>query len=168
MSYCAIKAIAKGGKVAEESEYRNAWLGAMSLWTHLMKKYLRRPGEDDAALNGRVFYTGQAKEIWGLYKDERLSQDEKIALACTFDNVLIRKKDMKRVAEALKNVGKEMGGYEVCHVSSWGYAIDGMLSKKTADRLMGVGFYHTSVAEDPWPVGSNIRRNKDRWFLAVA
>lgn len=91
--------------------------GNMFVWRTLEQKYLPSLPHNDWMLTDKDSYIsridayGLTKEeyqnnlqdIWMLIFDNRLTVDEKIVLESTFSQVLIKREDFKRVADAFDN-----------------------------------------------------------------
>ena len=97
------------------AEIPNASNGAWVFWMYLEEKYLGflpnpiLPERGISRLASLDKKDHQA--LWDLWKDERLSQHERIVLFTTFDKKYILKKDIPEIAEALTKVYLEMGDY---------------------------------------------------------
>lgn len=105
----------KKGKWILFSEIPKASSGAWIFWMYLEEKYLGflpNPVFPDNGLSRlSSLDSKEHQELWDLWKDERLSQHERLTLFTTFDKKYILKKDIPMVVEALKKVYSEMGDY---------------------------------------------------------
>lgn len=103
MSYTEIYRITKAGNTVLAGEIQNSWRGAMAVWNYLEEKYLPQKFAYGMKVSRMVSFdeTGQ-QEVWGLSKDPRLSEAERICMMSTFDNVMVRKKDFDRLCKAFR------------------------------------------------------------------
>lgn len=121
------KASRRRGKWYLASEINRPDLGALALWMYLEEKYL---GLKPSLLDPDIKYTRMAslkredrQEIWDLCEDKRLSSHERLVLFSTFDKNYLLIKDVPLVAESMRKVHQEMGGY-----SNFGEQADALLN----------------------------------------
>lgn len=146
------------------AEVSNSWRGAMAIWTWLEEKYLpvyrggvkharwyqeNMSDEDILRLNGfrptRLIAAtdpDDSKEIWALADDERLTTDQKIVLATTFDNCLVKAETIPRVLRAFRAFGGETSLNEQAD------AIEKAIEEHP--EITAVGWNQTSVCADSW------------------
>ena len=74
--------------------------GALYLWNSLSKKYL--------GCEFDLLDVNNAKEVWALYKDKRLTRNERIVLASTFDNNSCKPSNIKELVNALREVNHSL------------------------------------------------------------
>jgi hypothetical protein len=158
MSYTEIYGFDKEGNAYCEAEVKNAWRGAMAIWNTLEKKYLPkyRPSYvpsyiSDDNVEGFLGYKPSRltammddkamKEVWGLANDSRLKDCERIALASTFDRVIIKRENMLRLISAFREFDGETS------LKAQADLIEKMLND---ENCMAVGFNQTSVNGDTW------------------
>ena len=162
MSCVEIFKFTAAGTADSMCEVRNSWRFAMAVWHALEEKYLPpyRPfyvpdwvpvGSEEAFLHykpHRVTTVRMSesepdpmKEIWELYFDDRLSEEEKIVLGTTFDYVLVKAADLPKVIAAYKAFEGETNLLEQCKVLE-------MLQNDA--ECTAVGWNGTSVCADNW------------------
>jgi hypothetical protein len=184
MSYTEIYSFGKDGNAYSYEDVKNAFRGAMAVWGFLEEKYLSdyRPSFvpvniPDSKIEQYLHYKptrvssasddNAMKEIWALFRDERLLKEERIVLGTTFDNVLVKKENIQEVIDAF-------------------YKFEGETSlKEQADILkelindgdtIAIGWNQTSVCEGWTSKGLydeeneetatyNLFKQKDHWFL---
>lgn len=138
MSYCEVIEFRRG-KPGESLECRNAWGGAAFIWSALFDTYLKDPkipyhnwlGEDNS-------------KLWALHARKDIEPALRNVLRSTFDYALVYRKDFKRFAGDLRYFVTWAGTRDaVCHLLAWADFIE-------RSKAQAVGFYHTSVAENPW------------------
>jgi hypothetical protein len=91
-----------GRDPGEIGETRNAWRGAMYVWTDVAKRYC---GMDRFPMFGSG--DEASYRVWHSFKDPRMPQHEKIVLLSTLDNAAAYGRDAKVVAEAFDRYGRE-------------------------------------------------------------
>ena len=111
VSYTEIYGFDKEGNAYFQGEVKNAWRGAMAVWSILEEKYLPayRPSFVPAHVPDSMieqflgykptrcsaaFDDNAMKSIWQLVNDKRLKECERIVLASTFDYVIIKKRKL--------------------------------------------------------------------------
>ncbi len=158
MSYTEIYGFNKEGFAYSEADVKNAHRGAMAIWSILENRYLPqyRPSYvpsyiSDEELERYCHYKpartsafmdeNAMKEVWNLVDDERLKDCEKIALASTFDHVIINKDDFPRLINAFREFEGQTSLKEQADI------IEKML---TDENCIAVGFNQTSVNGDTW------------------
>lgn len=138
MSRSTLLVAREDGRFAQGFEYANSWLGAAAIWTRLFDTYVPKRTPYDSWLGD------EGGRLWALINDERLTADERIALAITFDNCVIGRDEMPRVADALDNFGKHLAN---SHLPMWAARLREFARDPT---VRGVAFHHTSVTSNPW------------------
>jgi hypothetical protein len=105
VSYTELYKITKTGNVKPYKEYQNSWRGAMMIWRKLEEKYLPpflpdwfmpTPNHTSAHRNT----VEEMQEVWDLVEDSRLTIQERICMATTFDGYWIKRDIFGAVAEA--------------------------------------------------------------------
>lgn len=140
MSYCEI-IIFKDGKPTGGIEYRNSWGGAARIWDALFEKYLKDP-----AIPYHTWVSGDHQPLWDLAKRKTLPEHERAVHASTFDHAYISQTNFPRFCTNLRTFDQAFPkGQKVSHLQAWADTIE----KLDAD-VEAVGFYGTSVAENPW------------------
>lgn len=125
MSQIIIYRFRKDGTAVKHAWFMNAWKGSVAIWQALEQKYLPpyvpefamrkwwyRPGMTTQELAEKLHFapsrtgvgTGSAiQEIWDLADNPQVSEDDRIVLLTTLDNMLLRKENIPRAAAAFRN-----------------------------------------------------------------
>jgi hypothetical protein len=165
MSYTEIYEFNKNGKIINVSEIQNAWRGAMAIWGIIEKKYLKPLPKPiwmlDRDYNTRgysrcdMIYTGNDSpmhEIWNCFDSDEISEIDRIVLGTTFDNILVKYKNINRVIDAFIKFEGETSLKEQAEI---------LRKINPEDRIYAIGWNQTSVCEG-W---RNFKSNKKRNFL---
>ncbi len=168
MSYTTIHTFGHDGRLRDECTFiQNAWRGGMALWLLLEKKYLP-PLNPLFPKSSRVFSLDPeiSDEFWHLIDDDRLSGDDRVALATTYDHVLVRRENLPRVIKAFRS-----SEFEETSLPEQADA----LSKIYEDEdVSAVGWQQTSVSDDMWcdwddekdeGIPYNWKEGDRHWFL---
>lgn len=163
MSYTEIYGFDKKGNAYLAAQIPNAWRGMVAILNTLEKRYLPKyrapwiPNDiPDEVIEQRPYYqvtrvqsfivNGDQKgiqEVWNLIYDDRLKDCEKIALASTFDGVIIKKKNFQRLITAFREFEGETSLKEQADI----------IEKMLHDRnCIAVGFNQSSINTDSWGV----------------
>lgn len=142
MSYTEIYLVPQSGGVELYRELRNSWHGAILLWSHLSERYL---GE---SLSLAMMRDGS--RLWNLVKDTRLSRDERIALATTFDRVMVKQEHFRLVADAIDRMIREPNS--AGHWGNWPAQADALRYLALDSMCFAVAWNQTSVNDDTWTV----------------
>lgn len=172
MSYTEIYGLTKNSAFILE-EIRNAWRGAMAIWLILEKKYLPKyypkwgiKKDEDYSRTSDLFNENAMKEIWDLFKSDKVSRTDKIVLGTTFDNVLVKVDSLQEVLTAFRNFEGETSLKEQANTIEKAIAAD--------SKIIAIGWNQTSVNESPWTFfdnereedcGYNIETGTRHWFL---
>lgn len=158
MSYTEIFGFDRNGDAYLQDEVTNAWRRAMSIWSILEERYLPqyRPSFIPKHIENKdiekvlgykpsrtscIFDNKAMKEIWNLADDERLKSNEKIALATTFDYVIIKKENFEQLIKAFREFEGNTSLKEQADI------IEKMLND---ENCIALGFNQTSVNGDNW------------------
>jgi hypothetical protein len=141
MSHCEIIAF-RNNKADREIELRNAWGGHAMVWTVLFDLYLKNPHKE---YDSWITQSSNDSPLWKLHRDPRLAECERAVLVSTYDHALIMQKDFERFTAHLREFLAQSAG-----VVSWSHlpAYDQFICENM--DAQAIGFYGTSVAEDPW------------------
>lgn len=96
MSYCEIYAVNKEGDIHFYDEARNAWGGAMHIWTKLSEKY----GKSGSLITG--FDT-----LWKMYGGDVISERDNLVLGSTFDKAICQKERLPELIKAMESFNDE-------------------------------------------------------------
>ena len=142
MSRTEIYGFNKDGKAREIGGVQNAFRGAMAVWNILDKKYLPLFEPEWAMVGGEYLRAADKvaiKEIWGLFKDEKVSIVDRIVLGSTFDKVIVEKENLPELLKAFREFEGETSLKEQADII-----------EKNMDRVIAVGWNQTSVNCDTW------------------
>lgn len=163
MSCTEIIKFDKKGESSLAGEVKNAIRRSFAVWNYLSHKYLGR----QFSIFGK---TSEQEEVWSLFEDDRLSEDEKIILGTTFDYVLIKKEDIPRVIEAFSTLDeKEVGRV----VKEWRENPIGISLPKQIEILknlladedcIAIGWHQNSVSCNMW-YDYNCIVGDEHWYL---
>ncbi len=146
MSCTTIFGFDKNGDSFEISDIKNAWRGAFAIWEYLGNKFIK---------NFKMFDTKSMKKVWKLKVEDGLSKDELIVLYSTFDNVLIKRENIKRLLKAMRNFDYETSLKEQA---------DDIEHYINNNETLAIGFHQNSVSCEKW-YGYNFLKTKEHWFL---
>lgn len=150
MSYTEIVGFNKEGDAYSQADIHNAFRGAMAVWRAMEEKYLH-VGRFSRCVMGSE---KDMKEIWDLAGSEKVSDNDKICLASTFDNVVVKKKDFQKVINAFREFDAETSLKEQADV----------LEEMLADEdCIAVAWNQTSVNENTWLSGGGYDEEKDEY-----
>lgn len=160
MSRTTLKAAFADGDMINVKEYRNSWRGAVMIWSYLAERYLGEkwyPGSD-----------GLNRRLWDLAEAERVPFIERVALATTFDRVLVQGADRELLHHCLMAMATLLPA-------------ENSLAEQAKDILAlaasvrAIGWQQTSVAADFWWVEGdeeafdgrpyNIDKDSVHWWL---
>lgn len=152
------------GDVLAADEARNAHRGAMWIWNVLWRKYLLESCDPDK----------EYERLWALAKNPDVPLLDRVALASTFDNVMIPAEHMELVAQALEQV--EPGTENLQKQAA-------ELRKAKAEGYQAFCWNQTSVNSSPWSVQEecpecgcdcmgdfrpyNIHKDLGHWFFKL-
>jgi hypothetical protein len=157
MSTTEIYSFDKEGNASFYDDVHNAWRGAMAVWKIVEERHLTpylpkfpfpsqfsKPSRttaisDETAMN----------EIWGLWDNPNVPENDRIVLGTTFDKVLVKKEDIPKVIEAFRSFGGETSLPEQADI---------LQALFEDDDCIAVGWNQTSVNGDTW---SNYRYNEE-------
>lgn len=143
--------IFRGGKPVESVEYSNSWGSAAYVWTVLYDKYIKDPAKE---YDTWVCNREGAQKVWALVEREDLPFFMRAVLASTFDYAIVEREHFAEFAQHLNEFVSYFGtNGRVCHLPAWAKKIEGLDAE-------AVGFYHTSVSENPWFEWDN-KKDKD-------
>lgn len=161
MSYTEIYTFSKDGACEDCHEVKNAWRGALAVWSLLERKYLPVyrpryvpdyvPDDEVEAFCGfspnRIgAFDGDAiKEIWNLCRQSYVSETDKIVLLTTLDNVLVKREHIQKVIEAFEAFAKEHA--DKTNLDQQAAVLKEILED---DEVTAVGWNQTSVNGDSW------------------
>lgn len=123
-------------------EYHNSYKGAFLLWEELWNKFFSDESFPYLPSDERL------EKLWRLDQDPRLSRDLKILLCSTFDHFLIKRENIPRFIEAIKNAIKNDELNDFGHFSSYARDLENFLKKK--EKFKAIGWIQTTVCDDVW------------------
>ncbi len=126
------------GVADAQYEFQNSWGGAARIWGSLFSKYIPKQHEYDNWMQA-----AEDKRLWGICKDPRLSDAERIVYAFSMDNALVKKEDFAAMAKALREFVEQNPREGICHLEAFA---------KVFDESQGdaIGLHATSICENPW------------------
>jgi hypothetical protein len=152
MSYTTLYKVPASGPLEEAGEFRNSWRFAAHIWNALSRKYLGR----ELAL----FSDAGARAVWNLWKDERVSQAERVTLLCTFDHAMVEKEFLPEVARAFEEFAAE---HEPGSLREQAGAIRALAGDP---ECSGCCWQVTSVADDLWRIYDEDRQTRRLFDLS--
>lgn len=151
MSYTEIVGFNKVGNAYSQADIHNAFRGAMAIWRAMEEKYLA-VGRFSRCVMGSE---KDMREIWDLAGSDKVSENDKICLASTFDNVVVKKKDFQKVITAFREFEAETSLKEQADV----------LEEMLADEdCIAAAWNQTSVNENAWLSGGGYDEEKDEYI----
>jgi hypothetical protein len=167
MSYTTMFVVKNNGEVLPLSEFSNSWGSAAMVWTALCEKYNVRD---------KYGYTSfdAWQDLWKLEQEKtvKLEQFERNVLFSTYDNAMVASKDFLKFADSLRKFQEvHAKPKQVCHLSAFADKIE-----KIKDDYIGVCFWQTSVADNPWSEYDgktdeffpyNTNTGTKHWFIEV-
>jgi hypothetical protein len=158
MSRTTIYVFDDNGNAEEYEDINNSWRGAVAIWNFLEEKYPPqfRPKyvpEDVPDFLIEEFCRFKPKrtgsdlsdmqEIWELVNSSEVETVDKICLATTFDNVVVRTEEIDKIIEAFRAFQGDSSLREQA----------GILERiKNEGNFIAVAWNQTSVCESPWVV----------------
>jgi hypothetical protein len=142
MSSTSLYAVYKT-KANHLSEYRNGHGSGPAIWDYISEKCF---GE-----RFNMFDTEKEEKFWALWKDPRLTRNEKAVLLSTYDGAIVEKEFLEEFAAACKEVHQliiENTRWDWNHFKDIGESVS-MYFSKLDYRCLGVGIGCTSIS-DPW------------------
>lgn len=175
MSYTEIYSFGKDGKAKLLGEVRNAFRGAMAVWSILEDRYLPpyNPGYPVSGYTPKrtsaIFDDNAMKEIWALHKNPKVCMTDKIVLCSTFDNVTVNRANVPDLLKAYRTFEGDTNLLEQADLIEQALADD--------SEIIAIAFNQTSVNGDTWTnklgydeeteesIPYNILEGKDHWSL---
>lgn len=145
MSATEIYGVKSDGTIGYVGEARNAFRGAMHVWSSLCDKY---------RISGGVF--GGYQELWKLADKNILEEFENIVMKSTFDNVIIKKEYIPLLLESYKEYDKQFPNSNL--IEQGEIIQDEILNNKD---MIAVCFNQTSVNSNPWSMGYDEELEED-------
>lgn len=111
MSYVEIYAFDQKGYGYLYGEVKNSWLGAPAIWRYMEERYLPPFVPEGMTLEdvqrvvhkpSRLQSIDTMKEIWALADHPEVAESDRIVLATTFDQYLVRKEELPRLIAAFQ------------------------------------------------------------------
>lgn len=151
MSYTEIVGFNKEGNAYSQADIHNAFRGAMAIWRAMEEKYLT-VGRFSRCVMGNE---KDMREIWDLAGSNKVSENDKICLASTFDNVVVKRKDFQKVITAFREFDAETSLKEQADV----------LEEMLADEdCIAVAWNQTSVNKNTWLSGGGYDEKTDDYI----
>lgn len=170
MSYTTLYLVPESGEIREFAEYRNAYGSAAYCWTSLCDRYL-------GGLQW-ILSADAVKRLWRLASDGRMPEHHKTALQATFDNVMVRRENLGKVAKAFEAFVEDFPpGQQACSLLK--QAADLRRMYLDDPECFAVCWCQTSVAGGAWMASDDevdqdgdpmwrmwdISKDEGHWFL---
>jgi len=150
--------------VADNSyEFKNSWGGSARIWDSLFKAYIPKEQEYDNWIQA-----AQDNRLWSVWKNNRLSNAERLVYWFSCDNALVAKENFTEMASALREFAtKHPCTDKVCHLENFAK----VFNESDADAI---GLHGTSVVENPWfnwceeqgeSIPYDITKGNKHWFV---
>lgn len=145
MSEVRIFVVTQSGRVKPFSAVSNSYGFAFQIWDLISQRHM-----------GERFSSGDNRRFWRLFGDHRssLSENERLVLGCTYDNVIVERETLPRLLVALDEFRKT---YELVNRETFDGVVDALTRAAKRRGILGVCFNQTSVNCDVWRVCSNNR-----------
>ncbi|KPJ72756.1 MAG: hypothetical protein AMS14_07180 [Planctomycetes bacterium DG_20] len=158
--------VPESGEIEHVADFSNAFRSAWHVWSEMAEAYFHENAS-------RMMLEKSMQLVWDLWKCEDVPLDYRIVMAFTFDNVMVRRKNFVRLAEAMEAFAKRFGPGTL-----WEQAQ--MLRQLASDETVyAVCWNQTSVNADTWWIRDqslsddedeqyrmyDISKDKGHWFL---
>ncbi|MFJ8528514.1 hypothetical protein [Bacillus sp. NPDC094106] len=160
MSETVIYGVKLNGEVEFVGETRNAWKGAMHVWTNLAKAYAVEEGLE----------LERFRNLWRMTDKGILTDFENIVMKSTFDNVIVKKEDIPKLVDAFRQYDKKYPNSSLLEQAN---IIEGDILND--QEMMGVCWNQTSINRNPWVDGYdeeneeyipyNVQCGNRHWYL---
>lgn len=161
MSYTTLYKVCQDGCVIEHSRYRNSHQAAMLVWDNMARKYLGQPAS-------KYMLDQQMQCVWNLWKNPDVHESERILMAATFDQVMVKRENFQRLIDAIRECGCLFAGHFYQQVRA-------VVSFRDDNDCIAICWQQTSVARPAWQVYGdddeeegrqyNIFEDEGHWFL---
>lgn len=151
MSYTEIVGFDEEGNAYSQADIHNAFRGAMAIWRAMEEKYLAIGRFSRCVMGSEK----DMREIWDLAGSDNVSDNDKICLTTTFDNVVVKKKDFQKVITAFREFEAETSLKEQAD------ALEEMLAD---EGCIAVAWNQTSVNENTWLSGGGYNEETDEYM----
>jgi len=136
MSYTEMLKVRSGG-LDTIKKFPNAHGAAPAIWGYVCQKYM---GDKYWWL-----HNPDNPKFWGLARDENIPTDERVALIFTFDQVIVRHENFKRVGDALRTFSKKCDDWT--HLPA---IADELYKLENDQSAIGCCWVQTSVSSYVW------------------
>ena len=134
MSHTTVLEIVPGEKVVKIEELMNSWGAAPHVWDAISQRYY-----------GQGVMWKPPEGFWDLWKDMKLSREERVVFAMTFDRVYVKRADYAEAAECIRKFFK-LYPIDLGKVNHWPRIIEIFETTKAEN----IGFCWTSVSDNPF------------------
>lgn len=143
MSYSTLYVFPEDGIAKAVARYQNSHGTGPFVWTTLCEKHLR-PDQSRYMLDAWVILWDEVKA-----GNVKLEWWEYNTLLWTYDNVLIKGRDLPLIAKSLRQFQAVHGDPKrVCHLE----AVAAEIEKLTDPVPLAIGMWITSLSDNPWAV----------------
>jgi hypothetical protein len=97
---------------------------------------------------------GDDQKLWDLVDDPRLPRAARAVHLSTFDHAIVEYQYLPEYARLLREfvAWYPAGANRVDHLLAWADACEKIYAEEKPLTCLGICFWHTSVADDPWQV----------------
>lgn len=132
--------------------YANSWGGAPVAWTALADAYM----PDGFSVLGAM--ASVKDEFWAIWKNPLAQKYDRAVMMMTFDRVYIGKENFRRAAQDIRTFLSVHRVSVAGRVNHWPAIADLLESGTDAEAI---GFWHTSVSENPFEQWDDEREEYD-------
>lgn len=158
--------VPESGEIQPIADFKNAFRSAWHVWSEMAEAYCHKD-------TSQMMLDKNLQPVWDLWKRLDVPLDYRIVMAFTFDNVMVRRENLVRLAEAMEAFAKRFGPGTLLEQAQvlQELAVD--------DTAYAVCWNQTSVNADTWWVRDetlsededeqyrryDISKDSGHWFL---
>lgn len=152
MSRTTVYIFPEKGSGHEVAKYSNSFGSAYRVWASLGQAYL----------NSINAIWEKSDDLWWLIYGNRLSREEKLMLAWTFDHALLPKDHFAEMSAAMVTFNKKYPLPEkyANHIPAYAQLIDSLAEDP---NIMAIGWHQTSVSLNPWWVRTGLNTETEEY-----
>lgn len=149
MSRTELYVVKKNGDVIHHKDFHNSHRGALKCWMTIAKHYLKLKG---LGFTKMMMDDTEMNKVWNLANNKSVLWNDRVVLASTFDNIVVKKKNIPKLIESFKDYCKRYDG------GNFADQIQEFESLKKK-KIHGICWNQTSIGEQ---VLSNVFKQKDK------
>jgi hypothetical protein len=155
MSYCEIFIVPGNGELCSGKEFGNAHRGAGIIWSKIGQRHLGWQGHE-------MFKEQEARRLWELARRPDVPLRDRVALACTFDNAMLRLEDVPWFCGQMDDF---IAAYDLeqYHPRAWVSYLRSVHRNEPAG-IFGFCWNHTSLNADAWMVEDHEIEDEDEGY----